>query len=145
MSTSDGFVCFFAIAFSSDINFFFKFYSEKRRTTGLKLCEKKIGHHVRLGENNLSLILPTSPQKKPSWFGLCARSVRANDARNYAQYVMRNAILRNPAVARNVLSCVPDCACFLRFLNFDASLTRAFFQLHFFHWRRGSGLELLTI
>ena len=32
---------FFAITFFSDINFFFKFYSEKRRTKGLKLCEKK--------------------------------------------------------------------------------------------------------
>ena len=33
--------------------FFLKFYSAKRRTKGLKLCEKKIGHHTRLGENNL--------------------------------------------------------------------------------------------
>ena len=32
---------FFAITFFSDINFFFKFYSAKRRTKGLKLCEKK--------------------------------------------------------------------------------------------------------
>ena len=32
---------FFAITFFSDINFVFKFYSAKRRTKGLKLCEKK--------------------------------------------------------------------------------------------------------
>ena len=32
---------FFAITFFSDINFFLKFYSEKGRTKGLKLCEKK--------------------------------------------------------------------------------------------------------
>ena len=36
--------------------------------------KKKIGHYARLGENNLSLIWPTDPQRKPSWFGLCARS-----------------------------------------------------------------------
>ena len=57
MSTSDGFVWFFRDNFFSDINFFLKFYSDKGRTKGLKLCE--------------------------------------NDARNYAQYMMRNAILRN--------------------------------------------------
>ena len=74
MSTSDGYVCFFRDFFFSDINFFFKFYNAKRRTKGLKLCEKKkIGHHTHLGENNLSLIWPTHPQRKPSWFRLCAR------------------------------------------------------------------------
>ena len=33
---------------------------------------KPVGHHARLGEN-LSLIWLTYPQRKPSWFGLCAR------------------------------------------------------------------------
>ena len=43
--------------------------------------KKKIGHHTGLGENNLLIIWPTYPQRKP--FGSdCAR---ANDARNYAQ------------------------------------------------------------
>ena len=45
MLMSDGqvyFYAFFAITFFSDINvFFLKFYSAKRRTKGLKLCEKK--------------------------------------------------------------------------------------------------------
>ena len=75
---------FFAITFF--LNFFFlKFYSTKRRTIRLNTCEKKIGHHTRLEENNLSIIWPTYPQRKP--FGLdcaCARA-RANDARNYTQ------------------------------------------------------------
>ena len=65
---------FFAINFFSDINFLLKFYNAKRRTKGLKLCEKKIGHHARLRENNFSLIRLTYPQRKPSWFGLCTRS-----------------------------------------------------------------------
>ena len=41
MSASDGYVCFFAITFFSDINFLLKFYITKRRTKRLKLCEKK--------------------------------------------------------------------------------------------------------
>ena len=53
MSTSDATYAFFAITIFSDIVFFLKFYSAKRRTKVLKLCEKKIGHHTRLGENNL--------------------------------------------------------------------------------------------
>ena len=65
---------FFAITFFSDINFLLKFYITKRRTKRLKLCEKKIGHHACLGKNNLSLTWSTYPQKKPPWFGLCARS-----------------------------------------------------------------------
>ena len=64
---------FFRGNFFSLHNFFFKFYSVKRRTKGLKLREKRIGHHARLEENNLSLIWPTYPQRKPSRFGLCAR------------------------------------------------------------------------
>ena len=81
---------FFAITFFSDI-IFLKFHSTKRRTKRLKSCEKKIVHHARLGENNLFLIWPTYPQGSD-----CTRArARANDARNYAQYVMRNAILRN--------------------------------------------------
>ena len=32
---------FFAITFFSDINFFLKFYSTKRRNKTLKLCDKK--------------------------------------------------------------------------------------------------------
>ena len=86
---------FFAITFFSDINFFLKFYSEKRRTKGLKLCEKKIGHHARLGENNLSLIWPTFLKGNLLGSGCARAHARADDARNYAQYVMRNAILRN--------------------------------------------------
>ena len=51
----------FAITFFSDIIFLFKFYSIKRRTKRLKLCEKK-GRHTRLGESNLSIIWPTYPR-----------------------------------------------------------------------------------
>ena len=72
---------FFAITLFSDTIFFLKFYSTKRRNKRLKLCEKKIGQHTRLGENNLLIIWPTYPQRKP----LCSDCARANDARNYAQ------------------------------------------------------------
>ena len=76
---------FFRDNFFSD-NFFLKFYSTIRRNKRLTLCgKKKIGHHTRLGENNLLIIWPTYPQRKP--LGLdCARArARANDARNYAR------------------------------------------------------------
>ena len=36
------------------------------------LSNKKTGHHTCLEENNLLFIWPTYPQRKPSWFGLCA-------------------------------------------------------------------------
>ena len=77
---------FFAITFFSDINYFLKFYSPKRRNKRLKLCEKKkIGHHTRLGENNLLIIWPTYPQRKPLGSDCARARARANDARNYAQ------------------------------------------------------------
>ena len=76
---------FFAITFFSDINFFLKFYSTKRRNKRLKLCEKKIGHHTRLGENNLLIIWPTYPQRKPLGSDCARGRARAYDARNYAQ------------------------------------------------------------
>ena len=68
--------------------FFFSdiiFTKVTKRTKRLKLCEKKNGHHTRLGKNNLIIIWPTYPQRKP--LGLdCARArACANDARNYAQ------------------------------------------------------------
>ena len=67
MFTSDGYVCFFGDNVFCD-NIFLKFYSTKRRNKKLKLCEKKIGHHTRLGENNLLFIWPTYFQSKTSWF-----------------------------------------------------------------------------
>ena len=52
----------------------------------LKLCEKKkIGHHTRLGENNLLIIWSTYPQRKPLGSDCARACARANDARNYAQ------------------------------------------------------------
>ena len=57
--------------------------------------KKKIGHHTRLGENNLSLIWPTHPQRNRLGSDCARARARASDARNYAQYVMRNAILWN--------------------------------------------------
>ena len=67
------------------ITFFLKVYSTKRRNRALKLCEKKIGHHTRLGENNLLLIWPTHPQRKPLGLDRARARARANDAKNYAQ------------------------------------------------------------
>ena len=81
MSTNDGYVCFFRDNFYFSPNFFFTFYSTKRRNKRLKLCEKKIDHHTRLGENNLLIIWPTYPQIKP----LGSDCARGYDARNYAQ------------------------------------------------------------
>ena len=47
--------------------------------------KKKIGHHTRLGEYNLLIIWPNSPQRKPLG-SYCARArARGNDAKNYAQ------------------------------------------------------------
>ena len=51
MSTSDGYEYFFPCNLFSDINFNIFFYSIKRRNTRIKLCQKKIGHQPRLGEN----------------------------------------------------------------------------------------------
>ena len=85
MSTNDGYVCFFRDNFFSDINFFLKFYSTKRRIKRLKLCEKKIGHHTRLGENNPLIIWPTYPQRKPLGSDCARARARAYDSRNYAQ------------------------------------------------------------
>ena len=51
----------------------------------LKLCEKKIGHYTRLGENNLLIIWPTYPQRKPLGSDCARGRERANDARNYAR------------------------------------------------------------
>ena len=43
--------------------------------------------------------------RETSWFGLCAPSrARANDARNYAQSVMRNAKLKAPAKRGNIVA-----------------------------------------
>ena len=33
---------FLPVTFFSDVNFFFKFYSTKRRSTRIKLCKKKL-------------------------------------------------------------------------------------------------------
>ena len=50
MSTSDGNEYFFP----SNRKFFLKFYSTKRRSKRIKLCQKNIGHQPRLGENSSS-------------------------------------------------------------------------------------------
>ena len=65
--------------------FFFKFYSTKRRNKRLKLREKTIGHHTRLEENNLLIIWPTYPQRKPFGLDYARARARANDAINYAR------------------------------------------------------------
>ena len=84
MSTNDGYVCFFRDNIFSAI-IFFKFYSTKMRNKRLTLCKKKIGHHTRLEENNLLIIWPTYPQRKPLGSDCARARARANDARNYAQ------------------------------------------------------------
>ena len=42
---------FFHVTFSSDVNFLQFFYSTKRMSKRINLCQKKIGHQLRLGEN----------------------------------------------------------------------------------------------
>ena len=84
MSMNNGYVCFFRDNLFSDI-IFLKLYSTKRRTKRPKLCEKKIGHHIRLGENNFLIIWPTYPQRKPLDSDCACARAHANDARNYAQ------------------------------------------------------------
>ena len=44
----------FPVTFFSDVKFFFKFYSTKRRSKRIKLCKKNIGHQPRSGENSSS-------------------------------------------------------------------------------------------
>ena len=47
--------------------------------------KKKIGRHARLGENNLLIIWPTYPQRKPLGSDCARARARANDARNSAR------------------------------------------------------------
>ena len=47
--------------------------------------KKKIGHHTRLGENNLLIIWLTYPQRKPLGSDCAHTCAHANDAINYAQ------------------------------------------------------------
>ena len=47
--------------------------------------QKKIGHHTRLGVNNLLITWPTYPQRKPLDSDCAHAHVHTNDARNYAQ------------------------------------------------------------
>ena len=56
---------------------FLKFYSTKKRTKRLKLCEKKIGHHTRLGENNLNYLANLS-SKETFWFRLMTQEIMRN-------------------------------------------------------------------
>ena len=87
MSTIDSYRMLFSRKFFFWHIFFFKFYSTKRGTKRLKLCKKKkIDHHTRLGENNLLIIWPTYPQRKPLGSDCARARARANDARNYAQW-----------------------------------------------------------
>ena len=44
-----------------------------------------VGHHTRLRENNLLIIWPTYPQRKPIGSDHAHALARANDARNYVQ------------------------------------------------------------
>ena len=46
---------------------------------------KKIGFRTRLGENDLLIIWPTYPQRKPLGSDCARARARANDARNYAR------------------------------------------------------------
>ena len=76
---------FFMITFFSNIDFFLILHT-KRRNKRLKLCEKKmVGHHTCLGENNLLIIWPTYPQRKPLGSDCACARARTNDGRNYAQ------------------------------------------------------------
>ena len=87
---------FFAITFFSDINFLLKFNSAKRRTKGLKLCEKKYRSPCSFRRKQ-SLINLVNLSSKETFLVRTVRAlVRAlMTQRNYAQYVMRNATLRN--------------------------------------------------
>ena len=51
----------------------------------LKLCEKKIAHRTRLGENNLLIIWPTHSQRKPLGSDCARARARTDDVINYAQ------------------------------------------------------------
>ena len=64
----------FAITFFSDINFFLKFYSTKRRNKKLKLCEKKDRSPYSFRRKQSLNYLANLYLKETSWFGLCARS-----------------------------------------------------------------------
>ena len=86
MSTSDGYVCFLAITFFSDINFFFKFYSAKRRTKGLKLCEKKDRSPYSFRRKQSFIDLANSSSKET----VLVRTVRALVRALMTQEIMRS-------------------------------------------------------
>ena len=87
---------FLAITFISDIIFFKRFYSTKRRTTRIKLCEKKDRSPSSFRRKRPSLSLQWVFDSRPP---CCARRERALllaiCARCYAQNRMRSAILGN--------------------------------------------------
>ena len=73
MSTSNGYVCFFHDNFFfSDIIFFLKFYSTKKRTERLKLCEKKDRSPYSFRRKQSLNYLANLSSKETSW--LCVRS-----------------------------------------------------------------------
>ena len=66
--------------------YFFKFYSSKRRTYRLKICEKNDRSPYSFRRKQSFIDLANSSSKGNRLDSDCARArARANDARNYAQ------------------------------------------------------------
>ena len=59
---------FFPVTFFSDVKFFLKSYSTKRRSKKIKLCKKSIGHQPRFGENSQFFFLASFPARKVAIF-----------------------------------------------------------------------------
>ena len=77
---------FFAITFFSDINFFLKFYSAKRRTKGIKLCEKKDRSPYSFRRKQSFIDLANSSSKKT----VLVRTVRVLVRALMTQEIMRS-------------------------------------------------------